>query len=247
MALFAAWLTAGLVGCANDPRDRFGRTYYIDGAGNWGFGVVEIREGLTAAGYRGSIRTWQWSRTFNPALDQTIGRIFARTRGADLGREITEYQKEHPGAKVNIVALSAGTGVAIWACEACTPPAKVNNVILLGSSLSSRYDVSKALENIEGKIYVYYSPHDEILNGPVRALGTIDGTFDVPAGTVGLKPPRGDTSRIVNIGWSPKYERFGWTGAHTDATSEPFVRSVLARHIVEADGGPAPTAVSLAR
>lgn len=237
-----AWLLAvsalvlgTLAGCASDPKDRFGRTYYIDGAGNWGFGVVEISEGLAAAGYRGSIRSWQWSRTFNPALDQTIGRVFARSRGEDLGREISDYMKEYPDAKVNIIALSAGTGVAIWACETCSLPGKVNNVILLGSSLSSKYDVRKAQKHIEGCIYVYYSPHDAILEGPVRALGTIDGSFDTPAGSVGLQPLRCDRSHIVNIGWSPKYEKYGWTGAHTDATSEPFVRAVLAKHIVDSE------------
>ncbi len=131
-------VASGLVGCGEDPHDRFGRTYYIDGAGNWGFGVQEIHDGLTKAGYDGSIRTWQWSRTFNPALDQTVGRIFARGRGEDLGHEITQYKKTYPDAPVNIIALSAGTGVAIWACEAVDPPAKVHKRHLLGSSISSR-------------------------------------------------------------------------------------------------------------
>jgi len=239
VGLFGIMTLALLSGCGNDPRDRFGRTYYIDGAGNWGFGVCEINDGLTAAGYKGSIRSWQWSRTFNPALDQTVGRIFARGRGADLGAEITEYKKQYPEAGVNIIALSAGTGVAVWACEACVPPAKVHNLVLLGSSLSSKYDLTKAMQNIDGKIYVYYSPHDGILEGPVRVVGTIDGSFDDPAGSVGLKPVRGDRTRIVNIGWSQKYERYGWTGAHTDGTCQPFVQAILSQHIV--DGAPSST------
>ena len=126
--------------------------------------------------------------------------------------------------------------MAVWACEALTPPAKVHNVILLSSSLSSRYNMHKAMRDIDGKVFVYASPHDEILDGPMRALGTIDGTFDEPAGVAGFRTPADLRDRIVNIRWSAKYERYGWTGSHTDCTSEPFVRIVLSQHIIERPG-----------
>ena len=230
-------LLLSATGCGPDSvvsrEDPFGRTYYIDGAGNWGYGVAEVYEGLRKAGYKGNIINWHWSATFNPALDQTIGRVAARGRGADLGKEITQYLKQFPDNQVNIICLSAGTGVGIWACENTELPAKVNNIILLGSSLSADYDVSKALQHISGKIYVYYSSSDMILQGPVRTLGTIDGKIGVDAaGIVGLRSPKGDRSRIVNVRWSSTYERYGWTGSHTDATSVPFVRYVLAKAIV---------------
>jgi len=213
--------------------DAYGRTYYIDGAGNWGYGVAEVRQGLREAGYRGAIINFRWSPTLNPALDQTIGRPFAKAKGKELADQIERYLRRFPGNQVNIIALSAGTGVAVWACESLEPPATVHNLILLGSSLSADYDMSEALKHIEGKVYVYYSPNDMILAGPVRTLGTIDGKIGVAsAGLVGLHPKRGDRTKIVNIGWAPKYERYGWTGSHTDGTSTPFVRFVLAHHIL---------------
>jgi hypothetical protein len=213
--------------------DRVGRTYYIDGAGNWGYGVTEVREGLRRAGYKGNIINYRWSPTFNPALDQTIGRAAARARGVALGKEITSYLTRRPDNKVNIIALSAGTGVAVWACENLKPPARVNTLILLGSSLSAHYDMREALANVSGGVWVYFSPNDQILNGPVRALGTIDGRMIADsAGLVGLHPPHGDDGKIHNIGWAARWGRYGWSGAHTDATSEPFVQNVLARHIL---------------
>jgi len=216
--------------------DQFGRTYYIDGAGNWGYGVAEVNEGLRRAGYKGNIINWRWSATFNPALDQTIGRIAARGRGQELGREITRYLQKFPNNQVNIICLSAGTGVGIWACENTTLPIRVQNIIMLGSSLSSDYDVSTALQHIAGKIYVYHSMSDMILQGPVRTLGTIDGKIGVDAaGLVGLRPAKGDASRIVNIPWSSRYEQYGWTGSHTDATCVPFVRHILAKIILPTD------------
>jgi len=220
-----------LVGCT-DPREEFGKTYYLDGAGNWGFGVTEIARALEAAGYKGSFEAYMWTSSFNPALDQ-MNRPFARLRAALLAEKIAAYLDEYPDNDVNIIALSAGTGVAIWAVEALPNDLQVNNVVLLGSSLSSDYDMSKALRHIRGKVYVYYSPHDAILDGPVRLLGTIDGKFDVAAaGLVGLHPPGGGQGKIVNIPWRPEYAQYGWAGGHTDSTSEAFVRKFVARHIV---------------
>ncbi len=238
VAALVVLAAAPLTGCAaggpgESTGDRFGRTYYIDGAGNWGYGVADVYNGLRAAGYRGSIINYRWSPTFNPALDQTIGRPVARQKGAELGREITAYLQRYPGVQVNIICLSAGTGVGVWACENLTPPATVHSLVMLGSSIASNYDMRKALANISGGVYVYHSQADGVLQGPVRTLGTIDGQTGVDAaGLVGLHPPGGDQGKIHNIRWSPQYERYGWTGAHTDATSEPFVRVVLSRHIL---------------
>ena len=112
---------------------------------------------------------------------------------------------------------------------------------MLGSSLSSDYDMRLALRNIAGGVWVYHSPYDQILQGPVRTLGTIDGkTGGESAGTVGLQYKGPGSEKIHNIRWSTRYERYGWTGAHTDATSEPMVEQILARHILSVSGpGPA--------
>jgi pimeloyl-ACP methyl ester carboxylesterase len=215
------------------PEDRFGRTYYIDGAGNWGFGSLAVPHGLRDAGYQGRVAQCRWSITLNPALDQTLGRYAAKARGRRLAREIENYLGHYPDNQVHIIALSAGTGVAIWSCENLTPPAKVDNLVLLSSSLSSNYPMGKALGHIKGRVYVYVSPNDGMLSGPVRALGTIDGDLSAePAGLVGLRYP---SPQVRNISWCRRFEAFGWTGSHVSAVSEPFVRHVLARHIVLPD------------
>jgi hypothetical protein len=70
---------AAISGCAN-PKEKFGRTWYIDGAGNWGFGVLDVPLGLEDAGYKGCVSNYHWSLTMNPALDQTL-RFIARASG----------------------------------------------------------------------------------------------------------------------------------------------------------------------
>lgn len=227
--LFAA--VASLSGCV-DPRDKIGHTWYIDGVGNWGFGVAEMEQGLTAAGYRGHVSNFRWSVTLNPVLDQTF-RIFAKSGGERLGGIVNEQLDRYPNAPVNLIGLSAGSGVAIWAAEAVKPPHKLRNVVLLASSLSSTYDARKALANISGHIIVFHCPSDPVLDGPARVLGSIDGKFDDCAGLVGLRGPGVETGRIKNIPWNSRFAALGWTGSHTDCTSEPFVRVEVSQYIVQ--------------
>ncbi|MFH1419846.1 MAG: hypothetical protein ABII12_16350 [Planctomycetota bacterium] len=230
LVLFCLAMMATLSGCA-DPREQFGRTWYIDGAGNWGFGVLDVPLGLEDAGYKGVVSNHRWSLTFNPMLDQTL-RFIAKGSGQALGGEITEYLKRNPGADANIIALSAGTGVGIWAIENIHPPHKLNNFVLVGSSLSSKYDTRKALSNMKGSIYVYYSSSDPVLQGPVRTLGTIDGTYDDSAGLVGLRGRGKASGRIVNIGRTAADSRLGWTGGHADCTNRRFIRDKISKWIV---------------
>lgn len=230
-------VAVGLAGCSH-PREKFGKTYYLDGAGNWGFGVADVARGLENANYPGHVEAYMWTTSFNPAIDQ-INRPAAHLRAAMLTGKMQDYLNKHPGNDINIIALSAGTGVAIWAVEALDPSYKVNNLVLLGSSLSSDYDMRRALGRMKGRVFVYYSPHDGILEGPVQILGTIDGKMGaVAAGLVGLHPPGGAAGRIVNIGWQPGYQRYGWTGAHTDCTSEPFIRHIVSAHIIGSKPAP---------
>jgi len=231
----AVLFVAGVAGCAgpDDGRASFGKTYYIDGAGNWGFGVTEVARALEAAGYKGSVEAYLWTTSFNPAIDQ-VNRPAARLRAAALSDKIRNYLKTYPDNDVNIISLSAGTGVGTWAVEALPKGYKINNMVLLGSSLSSTYDMTRAFEHMKGRIYVYYSPYDPILSGPVRVLGTIDGSSEDAAGLVGLRPRAAYQGRVVNIPWRPEYADYGWAGGHTDCTSEPFVQRFVAPYIMGA-------------
>ncbi|MGE0479268.1 MAG: hypothetical protein AB7Q17_02230 [Phycisphaerae bacterium] len=239
-----ALLALVALGCgpSYSARAKLGLTIYCPGAGNVDFGDAGIREGLNAAGYRGEVATYVWTISFNPAIDQVV-RVNARLRASALARQIENYIDDYvknadggPPPQLNLVGLSAGSGVAIWALEDLKPGYQVDNVILLGSSLWYRYDVSKALPRIRGKIYNYYSSNDIVLAGPMKVFGTIDGVFaDDGAGAVGLRPERG-ADRIVNIPWKPDYEKYGYYGGHMDSTSPMFVRQVLSQHLLPRPG-----------
>ncbi|MEJ2722358.1 MAG: alpha/beta hydrolase [bacterium] len=212
------------------PKAEYGITFYCPGAGNMDFGEIGIRHGLDAAGYQGQVATVLWTSLLGPGVDQRLWN--ARLGALRLRESIEEYEKKYPGRPVNVIGLSAGTGVAIWALEDLKPGYNVENVVLLGSSLWHRYDVGKALTHISGKIYNYYSPKDPWLTVAMKVFGTIDGVFgEDGAGAVGLDSPHG-ADRIVNIRWKPEFERYGNYGNHTDGTRAPFVQAYIAPHII---------------
>ena len=227
-------LAGALSGCVSafGPEAQNGITFYCPGVANADLGDAGIRAGLEQAGYRGQVARMTWSVSFNPVIDQTV-RIIAQQGGKRLADYIQEYIDKYPGRPVNVVGLSAGTGVAIWALEALKPQYQVDNVVLISSSLSHDYDVSRALPRVQGRIYNYYSPTDAVLAGPMKVFGTIDGVFlQDAAGAVGLRVPPGADGRIVNIAWRSEFEKFGYYGGHGDGTSAEFVRYEIAPHLV---------------
>jgi len=225
--LLAATLAVNLAGCEKRAAEQFGKVFYVGGASNLDSITNGVPEGLRRAGYRGDVQTFLWTISFNPLVDQLLT-TNAKARAGLLTLAIEDYHRRYPDNEIEVVALSAGTGVAVWAMERLKPNTRIDNVFLLGSSLSHDYDVQRALQHIDGKIHVFYSSHDKVLQA-VEIVGTIDGKRGVKSvGQVGLSVPAGADAKIVNTGWSAKYFHYGWAGGHTDCTNKAFVRGVIA-------------------
>ena len=238
--------SAALAGCMPTfgPRAIQGITFYCPGVANADLGDVGIREGLEKAGYQGQVARVTWSVSFNPVIDQTV-RFIARQGARRLAGCIQEYIDQYPGREVNVVGLSAGTGVALWAVEALPPGYAVNNVVLISSSLSHNYDVTVALLNIKGGIYNYYSSNDAVLAGPMKVFGTIDGELLADAaGAVGLRVPSGCAERVINTAWREEFAGYGYLGGHGDGTSADFVWHEIAPLIVPRPESPPRTALA---
>jgi pimeloyl-ACP methyl ester carboxylesterase len=216
--------------------DRYGKVYYLDGAGNLGYGQETVPKALKAAGFKGDIENFSWTSYTGPLGDQMI-RTQARWRSESLTKRIIEYRHRYPNTPIYIVGLSAGTGVGVWALEHLPPNVKVDTLVLLGSSLSTNYDMTKCLNHVSNKVYVLHSPHDAILKSFIPVTGTIDGAYlTEPAGLAGLYPPNKATraqidlykEKVINIPWRASFERLGNDGGHTAGTSYAFVRYYIA-------------------
>ena len=237
--------TIAIAGCAGPQShrhelDQFGQIYFLDGAGGGGVLTnkgVGVRAGLQAAGYPGDFNTFVWNTGLGVLADQTASVEYKRGKAGQLAERIVAYIASHPQRPVNLIAQSAGTAIAAFTLEELPEDRPVENVVLLGSALSSHYDLTKALSRIQNRMYVLTSEKDAVLGVGVPIVGTADRQFcgACAAGLHGFHLPTAASKRtkrlyakVENITWRPEFTKAGNFGGHTDAVNSRFVRQYVA-------------------
>lgn len=244
-------LLSGLSGCATTRAhrhelDRNGLVFYVDGAGggnalkDYGRGV---EQGLRQAGFDGDFLSFSWHTGLGVAADQTASVEYKRSKAKELAKQIVDFRSSHPGSPVHLVGLSAGTAVAVFALEELPTSAPVDSVTLLGSSLSSHYDITEALKRVNGRLSVYTSEKDAVLGVLVPISGTADRKY-CGACSAGLRgfhlPEDADADvmelydKVTNVNWRPEFAESGHNGGHTDAVNAVFVERHVAPIILNA-------------
>ena len=233
------------IGCMGGEPDynSHGVVFYCDGAGgggitNWGPGV---RKGLKDAGFTGTFDEYRWETGLGVVADQKESVADKRAEAVKLAKKIVGYKSEFPNSPVHIMGLSAGTAVVAFTLEELPESAAVDTAVMLSGSLSSTYDLTKALRRVTGDMYVTTSPHDAILKSAVLLLGSADrrNVGDDVCGVHGFHVPPGASpearrlySKIVMIEWNPSFLKYGDAGGHTDTTNPGFVQHVIAPLII---------------
>jgi len=245
-------LVASVAGCdqmtagtSSQNYSSHGDVYYLDGAGggglisNWGRGV---KSGLQMAGFNGKYVEFPWETGMGVVADQVASDDYKRQKARELAAIITKARANYPDAPITLMGLSAGTAVAVFTLEALPAACRVDNVILLGASIGSDYDLTNALRHVSNRLYVFTSDNDAILNFAVPALGTADRqSGDVPsAGLNGFVMPAGASpetrrlySKVTNVAWRASFEKDGDWGGHTDTTQPRFVRDYIAPIVMQ--------------
>jgi pimeloyl-ACP methyl ester carboxylesterase len=244
-AVFAA-------GCASQPtgwpkhlpdraaRKHHGYLYYFDGAGggtaqkNWAEGV---RDGLLTGGYPGAGEMFTWETGEGLIADQDASVKFKRDKALKAVKRIEREMRTNPGVPVDLLGFSAGTAVAIFALEDLPETVQINEVVLLGTSISENYDLTQALKRVRGHVYLYTSTHDRMLRFLMPFSGTADRKFDDPGtGITGFVLPAGATAetrrlyaeKVITIPWTAKLEKDSDFGHHFDNVKMEFIRDHVA-------------------
>ena len=245
-------LVGSLTGCSSTPagdlnyrsdrKERLTRgcVFYFDGAGggtkksNYAGGVVE---GMLAAGYRGAGELVAWETGKGLMKDQDASVAYKRSKAEAGADSIRNYQKAHSGAPVNLLGFSAGTAEAIFALEVLAETAPVDQVVLLGTSISRDYDMTEALKRVKNKLYIITSPHDKMVGTMMKFSGSADRKFHDPgAGIKGFVLPSGASAatrqlyaeKIVTIPYSDDFRKDGDKGHHFDNVKMAFIRDHVA-------------------
>jgi len=236
----------GTTRIAAEPDREHEIVYYVDGAGgggliaNWSHGV---REGLREAGYRGAFVNYVWQTGLGALADQQTSTAYKRSRAAALARLIQQHLDQHPNADVSVIALSAGTAIAVFALEALPQEQQIHDVFLLSSSMSANYDLTAALRRVQHHMYVFTSPDDPVLRIFVPLTGTADRQFcgQCSAGLYGFHLPANPSaetrylySKVENISSGPLAADEEDNGGHTDKVRVAFVRDRIAPLLLHA-------------
>ncbi len=153
----------------------------------------DIRRGLLSAGMNYAMPIHSWGRPIPGAgmLLNQVDFIGNRLAGVRVANMVTEYQDSHPGRPVYIVGHSGGGGVAVFAAEAMPKDRQVDGLILLSASISSAYNLTKALEHCGQGIVNFYNRSDTTLLGVgTSVIGNVDGTHGPSAGLIGFDWPK---------------------------------------------------------
>lgn len=249
MLLILAGL-APMAGCSQmsatqTAASSHGDVYYLDGAGgggvisNWGRGV---KSGLEMANFNGQFVEPRWETGMGVFADQVASNEYKRQKAGEVAVMIRDARRTYPDAPITLMGLSAGTAVAVFTLEALPADCQVDNVVLLGASIGNDYDLTNALQHVSGRLYVFTSENDAILNFAVPMAGTADREAgEVPsAGLHGFVVPPGASqgtrrlySKVTNVAWRASFEADGDWGGHTDGTQPRFVRDHIAPIVLQ--------------
>ena len=185
----------------------------------------DIRDGLLQGGAAEALVIRPWGVPV-PGLGLLVNQtnfLGNRMAGAGVARMIAEYQNVHPGAPVYLVGHSGGGGVAVFAAVAVADMdanRRVDGLILLSASISSDYDLTKALGCSRNGLVNFYNPEDVLLlGGGTALLGNVDGGHGPSAGLAGFQR---DVPRLYQV------EVGGGGDPHATATRVPFVAANVA-------------------
>ncbi|MHC4562878.1 MAG: alpha/beta hydrolase [Planctomycetota bacterium] len=155
-----------------------------------------IQAGLRRGGVDGAIVIQPWGKQVPIAglLLNQVDKIGCRLDAMTIAGKIIAYQNEFPGKPVHVIGHSGGGAVAVFVAEgmadqAYTGAQPIDGLVLLSPSISSIYDLSKALSMTDTGILNCYNPEDIALLGVgTTVLGNLDGLPGPSAGLNGFDP-----------------------------------------------------------
>ncbi len=153
--------------------------------------------------------------------------------GTVMACRVEEFRKHCPAVRVYLLGHSSGTHVVLAAAE-CLPPASVERIVLFAPSVSTTYDLRRAIKATRSGIDVYYSCEDQVLDIAVDAYGTADGMRNTyAAGQVGFRCPPASVPDANLYGLVRQYRYSagtyagtGYNGGHAGSLRPTFLRLV---------------------
>jgi pimeloyl-ACP methyl ester carboxylesterase len=191
----------------------------------------EFVRGLRDGGYAGTLDIYDWTER-DPGLSALLARERNQKQAGLVSDRIKRLLTAHPKLKIRLVGHSGGSGIAVWALERLPEEMQVESVVLIAPALSQRYDLSKALAHVRGKVFAFTSEYDSIVLGAGTMLfGTIDGVKEEASGLRGFSVPadadKKQYEKLVTMSYNAGWMNWGNIGDHIGPMLRPFARVVI--------------------
>lgn len=180
---------------------------------------------------------FNWETGLGLTADQVASVAYKRRKAAEFAQRIGAYARQQPKTPTAVIGFSAGAAVAVFALEALPPEIMVDDVVLLSGSLSANYDLTLALAHVRGRMYVFTSHRDAMLQFLMVLTGTADRvpTAHGSIGADGVRVPqdaspeaRRQYAKVMMVPWNESFTRLGDRGGHFDAVNAKFIQAVVA-------------------
>ncbi len=217
------------------PTDRE-VVFIVDGVGGFQAAPLMVRRALIDGGHNLGTMCFDWQfGLWGEIWTDLMWYRRNRVMGARLARKIASFCRDNPKTRVHLFAVSAGTGVAVFALESLRRRRLIDTLVLACPALSPTYNLSAALQCVR-RCYALISTGDRVVLGlGTRLFGTVDRRFGRAAGLVGFHRPEGLSAadaavyeKLRSIHWSPELRGEGHYGGHAGWVSARLLR----RHLV---------------
>ena len=178
------------------------------------------------------IETHAWGAPLPLFAMNFSNRGIHRSAEEKLARRLLKLVERHRPERIDVVAHSAGCGVALGALRRLDEPI-AHTVVLLAPSVSPTYDLAPALARVQRGLHVFHSDRDTLfLSWRTSNFGTYDNVKTRAAGNTGfdlaaLAPPE-LRARVVQHAYQPSWRQLGNDGSHDGPLAQRFVERVVA-------------------
>lgn len=143
-----------------------------------------------------------------------------------LAKKLGQWLEKHSGGQIDLIGHRAGCGVILGALPRMHQRG-VHSVILLAPSVSPSYDLTGALERVEGAVHVFHSEKDTtFLSWRTSTFGTYDRVKAKAAGNVGFAGSY-PSDRLIQHPYDDAWKELGNDGGHFGALSRRFAEQVI--------------------
>lgn len=181
--------------------------------------------GLTDIGH------FDWT-SGRPGLAALVNNDNKQAQSRALAERLTAEYRADPDRPIHITAHSGGGAIAVWALEQLPDDVTIERLFLLHPALAPSYDLSRALQHVRNRAYVFSSTMDPVLGPGTRALGTMDGVHTDAMGRVGFVIPADadpqQYAKLIAMPYDDRWLRHDNIGDHIGPLTTRFAEAFIA-------------------